>query len=203
MPFFTPIPGETPITDVSELKIKGIVYRSQLNRAEAENITRALARYFGGPLTRNEAPFDYAWFLQFHREMFGEVWGWAGRLRRSTTNIGVEPRLIEQQLYELSLNLPYWASEPLLKQATMLHHQAVHIHPFENGNGRWSRALANIWLYLHGHEPTEWPGTALSEESVIRAEYIAAIQAADRGDHGLLLALTERFTPTAKPDEEG
>jgi fido (protein-threonine AMPylation protein) len=199
MPLFKPIPGETPITDFSELKVKGIVYRSQLNKVEAANITKALARYFGGPLTRIEAPFDYAWFLRFHREMFEDVWGWAGRLRTSVTNIGIEPRFIEERLYGLSQNLPCWANESLLQQATLLHHQAVHIHPFENGNGRWSRALANLWLYLHGHEPTEWPGTALSEESPVRGEYIEAIKAADDGDCGPLLALHERFTPA----EEG
>jgi Fic-DOC domain mobile mystery protein B len=197
MPFFKPVPGETPITDFSELKVKGILYRSQLNKVESINITKALARYFGGPLTRKEAPFDYAWFLRLHREMFEDVWGWAGRLRTSVTNIGVEPRFIEQRLYELSLNLPCWSNEPLLMQAVMLHHQAVQIHPFENGNGRWARALANLWLYLHAQEPTGWPGTALSEESAARGAYIIAIQAADQGDYGPLLALHERFTPMA------
>ncbi len=135
MPFFKPIPGETPITDFSELKVKGIVYRSQLNHVEALNITKALAHYFGGPLTRKAAPFDYPWFLSLHREMFEDVWGRAGRLRTSVTDIGIEPRFIERQLYELSQNLPCWANEPLLMQATMLHHQAVHIHPFEKATG--------------------------------------------------------------------
>jgi Fic-DOC domain mobile mystery protein B len=202
MPFFKPIPGETPITDVSELKVKGILYRSELNKVEFANVTKALSRYLGRQLTRNEAPFDYAWFLQLHREMFEDVWGWAGRLRTSTTNIGIEPRFIEQRLYELSKNLPYWGNEPLIVQATMLHHQAVHIHPFENGNGRWSRALANIWLYLNGHELTQWPSTALSEESAIRGEYVEAIKAADRGDYAPLLALHQRFTPTDESSEE-
>jgi fido (protein-threonine AMPylation protein) len=199
MPSFEPTPGETPITDVSELRVKDIRTRSQLNQVEAINITKALARYFGGPVTSKEAPFDYAWFLHLHRELFADVWGWAGRLRTSVTSIGIQPRFIEQALYELSQNLPCWSSEPLLKQATMLHHQAVRIHPFENGNGRWARALANLWLYLHGHEPTDWPGTALSEESPIRAEYIQAIKAADQGDYGPLLALHQRFTPTDRP----
>lgn len=202
MPFFEPIPGETPLTDVSELKVRNIFYRSQLNKVESINITKALSRYFGGLLTRSEAPFDYAWFLRLHREMFEDVWGWAGRLRTSVTNIGIDPRFIEQRLYELSQNLPYWANESLLKQAVMLHHQVVHIHPFENGNGRWSRALANLWLYLHGQEPTDWPGTALSEVSAVRGEYIVAIKAADKGNYGPLLALHQRFTPTEKAAEE-
>jgi hypothetical protein len=62
--------------------------------------------------------------------------------------------------------------------------------------------LASLWLYVNGHEPTEWPGTALSEESAVRAEYIEAIKAADQGDYGPLLALHERFTPTDNPEEE-
>jgi hypothetical protein len=34
MPFFKPLPGETPIIDVSELKVKGIVYGRESNKAE-------------------------------------------------------------------------------------------------------------------------------------------------------------------------
>jgi fido (protein-threonine AMPylation protein) len=154
-------------------------------------------RYFGGIITADDAPFDYAWFLRLHREMFEDVWEWAGRLRRSVTNIGVQPQFIEQRLYELSQNLPCWTNESRLLQATMLHHQAVLIHPFENGNGRWSRALANIWLYLNGAEPTDWPGTELSEVSSIRDEYLHAIQAADAGDYAALFELHQRFTPGA------
>ena len=38
--------------------------------------------------------------------------------------------------------LRFWetnATFDLLEQAMLLHHRAVQIHPFENGNGRWSR----------------------------------------------------------------
>jgi len=61
--------------------------------------------------------------------------------------------------------------------------------------------LANLWLYLHGHEPTDWPGTALSEESAVRRGYIEAIKAADLGDYGPLLALHERFTRSENPTD--
>jgi Fic family protein len=81
----------------------------------------------------------------------------------------------------------------LLVQASRLHHQAVHIHPFENGNGRWSRALANVWLRLHDNPLTAWP-QELGTESPVRDEYIAAIKAADRGDEGALLELHRRYT---------
>jgi fido (protein-threonine AMPylation protein) len=134
--------------------------------------------------------------------MFEDVWGWAGRLRRSVTNIGIKPAHIEHQLYELSLNLPYWRESPPLTQAARLHHQAVHIHPFENGNGRWSRALANIWLRVLGYPMTIWPATALSEESEIRAAYIATIQAADRGNEQPLIDMHTRYTPSPPPPPE-
>src|SRR5437773_183753 len=100
---FQPIPDETPISDISELKVKGLRYRSELNKVEAINITKAMARYLVGPLTRKDAPFDYAWFCQLHREMFEDVWGWAGRLRTSVTSIGVAPAFIETRLFELTL----------------------------------------------------------------------------------------------------
>lgn len=165
-----------------------------MSEAEANNISKATAAYLGGTLTRAQAPFDYSWFLQLHHEMFGEVWEWAGRLRTSNTNIGIAPHLIEDKLYQLTENLPFWSDESLLRQAAMLHHQAVFIHPFENGNGRWSRTLANIWLHLHGHEVTLWPAQALSEESSMRDDYLRAVKAADLGDYGPLLSLHERFT---------
>ena len=47
MPFQKPIPGETPITDFSELKVKGIVYRSQLNKVEAANSEAVIAAKVG------------------------------------------------------------------------------------------------------------------------------------------------------------
>ncbi len=200
MPFRKPIPGETPITDISELKVKGIRFRSQVNDAESTGIARVTARYLARSLSRKEAPFDFAWFCDLHRQMFEDVWGGAGSLRTSVTNIGMAPQFIEERLFDLSRNLPCWENEPLLVQATMLHHQAVQIHPFENGNGRWSRVLANIWLRLNRHELTRWPATELSQESAVRDEYIAAIQAADQGDYGPLLELHRRFTATAKAD---
>ena len=92
------------------------------------------------------APFDFVWALQLHKEMFGQVWTWAGSTRKIDLNLGVPWQQVEIQLYDLLLRLPYWKDMPLFEQAARLHHGAVAIHPFENGNGRWSRMLANIWL---------------------------------------------------------
>jgi Fic-DOC domain mobile mystery protein B len=198
MALLPPIPGETPIDDLSGLKVKGIRTRRELNRLEAQNILKATEKYFLGRLTAKKAPFDYSWALRLHGEMFGEVWAWAGTLRAYPTNIGVPPQQIEQLLADLLLRLPYWKDEPWFTQAAMLHHEAVRIHPFINGNGRWSRMLTNIWLRRNGQPPTLWPEATVGAASEIRKTYLGAIKAADEGEYGPLTALHEQFATTKK-----
>jgi len=78
---------------------------------------------------------------------------------------------------------------PLLEQGARLHHRAVLIHPFTNGNGRWSRLLANIWLLRHGRRVVRWPETVIGYESPLRSDYLRAVRAADRGDLDPLIAM--------------
>lgn len=197
MPIWPHVPGETPIDDLSGLLVKGISLRRELNQLEAENILKALEKYFVGKLSRKVAPFDYCWALTLHREMFGEVWAWAGVPRRHDTNIGVSAQHVESQLYDLMKCLEYWRDKPWIEQSAWLHHRAVKIHPFANGNGRWSRMLANIWLRLHGQPYTQWPEATIGEASVIRQQYLEAIRAADAGNHIALVQLHQQYTPQA------
>src|SRR5665213_3177078 len=192
------ISGETPIDDLSDLKVKGIRTLRELNQLEAQNILKATEKYFLGRLTTRKAPFDYSWVLRLHGEMFGEVWAWAGTLRTHPTNIGVIQSQIEQLLADLLLRLPYWKNEPWFMQAAMLHHEAVRIHPFTNGNGRWSRMLANVWLRRHGQPHTLWPEETVGARSEVCKAYLSAVKAADEGEYGLLAALHRRFTPEKK-----
>ena len=77
----------------------------------------------------------------------------------------------------------------LVEQAVRLHYRAVWIHPFSNGNGRWARLLANIWLRRHKSPLILWPEESIGQESPIRNDYLKALKAADDGDFGPLLAL--------------
>ena len=64
--------------------------------------------------------------------------------------MGSDPGHIGEHLAQLCDDIrgrePYLPD--VLEQAVLIHHRAVQIHPFRNGNGRWSRMLSNIWLRI-------------------------------------------------------
>jgi Fic family protein len=78
--------------------------------------------------------------------------------------------------------------------AARLHHRAVVIHPFINGNGRWSRMLANIYLKQNSLSPTKWNEDLLAKENVHRGDYIRALKQADNGDYAPLIKLQGNLT---------
>jgi len=124
---------------------------------------------------------------------------WAGEFRQESLNLGCNWHHVQMQLQALFDDLVFWEArgESLVEQTVRLHHRAVWIHPFLNGNGRWARMLANIWLKRHGHAITEWPEETIGSKSVIRDEYLAAIRAADEGDERPLQDLHQRLTHMA------
>ena len=193
------ISGETPIEDISGLKIKNITTREELSKAEAENIRKVILKYLAVKPSRRQAPFDFNWSLSLHKEMFGDVWDWAGSTRQDNLNLGEKWTLVDSSLFDLlEGRLPYWKEhwEDPIEQAAHLHHAAVKIHPFLNGNGRWSRMMSNIWLKIHDHNITVWPEDAIGGVSDIRNEYLAAIRSADDGRMTELIELHRKYTLT-------
>lgn len=197
MPTWESTPGETPIDDFSGLILRRVKTRSQLNVVEAENIRKAMLRYLAARPTRRQAPFTLSWCYKLHRQMFGQVWRWAGARRSVELNLGAPAHRIDVDLQILLDDLAFWREHndiPLIEQAARLHHRAVQIHPFLNGNGRWSRLLANIYLKQSGGAVTVWPEETVGATSVIRDEYLAAIHAADAGDYSSIIALHHQYT---------
>lgn len=192
--------GETPLTDFDGLRRRHIRTRAQLAVAEAENIRRAVLRYLLATPSRKVATFDFGWMLRLHREMFGDVWSWAGQIRDKPLSLGSDPAHIGEHLAQLCDDIrgreQYMPN--VLERAVLIHHRAVQIHPFRNGNGRWSRMLSNIWLRVHDCPIVEWPATVVAE-SPIRSEYLACLRAADAGDMKPLVALHARHQPGRTP----
>ncbi|MEO2018954.1 MAG: mobile mystery protein B [Fuerstiella sp.] len=181
--------------DPSGLKDKTIRTRSQLVAAEARNIAKALRRYTLSRPSKRLAPFDFSWALKLHRQMFDDVWEWAGQLREKDLNLGVNVHQINEELYRLLDDRPHWHEFgwPPIEQAAELHYQAVRIHPFPNGNGRWSRLLANIHLMQLNGSIVLWPAEVDDAVSPIRQEYVAALKAKDNGQSKPLLELHEQY----------
>jgi Fic-DOC domain mobile mystery protein B len=187
-----PIAGETPI-DPSGLKDRSITTRNELNRAEALNIKKAFVKYLAAVPTKRIVPFDYAWLRRLHKEMYGDVWKWAGLPRQGDVNLGVPWPQVSAQVLALAHDLPQWGDTSLIEQAVRIHYRAVWIHPFWNGNGRWARLLANIWLRLHKAPLVVRPEEGIGHESSIRNDYLKALRAADDGDFSSLLALHRQY----------
>jgi fido (protein-threonine AMPylation protein) len=137
--------------------------------------------------------------------MFCDVWKWAGKLRQEDLSIGVPWREVEGRLYILMNDLPVWkeTETPLIEQAARLHHKAVFIHPFPNGNGRWARMMANIFLRLEEQPFIRWPEKNLGKVSSIRAEYIEALKRADEGDEDSFIELHRRYQERLAPPSGG
>lgn len=189
-----PINDATPLDDISGLKLpKDKVYSlKQIYEYEAQNIAKATIKYLSAPPTIKEASFTYAWMIDLHSEMFGDVWDWAGKLRQIELSIGVQAYLVPMDLRNLCDDIVYWDKNKtfdVFECGARIHHRAVQIHPFKNGNGRWSRMLASIYLRQHDKMPVRWQEDLLAKENPKRSEYIKALKKADNGDYSELIEM--------------
>ena len=176
--------GETPLDDISGLKIKSVTTRSQLDEVEAENILDAFLKYTLSLEQIKDVSFDTQFLQQLQLEMFGNVWSWAGEFRTTQTSIGIEAVNIRQSLYQLMDDLKFWEKAwDYQDTATRLHYLLVKIHPFLNGNGRCARLFTDLWLLSIGKEMLEWGDENLDNVNSSRKEYISALQEVDSGSY--------------------
>jgi Fic-DOC domain mobile mystery protein B len=188
-------PGETPLDDISGLIPKYVRTREALNRAEFYNVNKAVTKYFVGKAGAKKFLFNYAGLLTLHKEMFGEVWEWAGEIRTSTPNIGVPAVQVAAEIHRLIRDLHQWENEDLEppKLTALLHHRLVWIHPFAGGNGRWSRMVVDLYVVKKGGNPLNWPAEQQMIQEAFRPEYIAALKAADLGNFEAMINLHQKY----------
>jgi len=188
--------GATPITDYSGLKPKWVHTKQDLNRVEAENILEAQRK-----LLRHTDNNPTNWFgikelRKIHQTMFGNVWDWAGIYRKSHTSIGIRPSLIPSQLAAFCIEVQSWSKYPVeltfIEMSARIHHQLVFIHPFENGNGRFSRFVSDRFLLSWRCSHPNWPSN-LNKTNSDRKKYIQALKNADKGNYDLLIKLMKHL----------
>jgi len=165
-----------------------ITTRADLNEAEQANIDDAVAWI---DRRRNADLLTEGFVFELHKRMFGDVWSWAGSVRKTEKNIGIDPQQIHLQLGGLLRDVQYWIEHRSFSPdeiAVRLHHGVVAINPFPNGNGRLARLMADLLIARLRGEPFSWGGENLRDIGMLRAEYIAALHSADNHDFAPLLA---------------
>jgi len=183
--------GATPLEpdDLNGLKHGHVTTRGELDQLEQANIVEGL-RWL--ERVKNPDILSETFIRDLHRNMFGEVWEWAGQFRTRETNIGCPPYEIPVLLRQLLDDVKYWIeneSYPKVEIALRFHFRLVKIHLFPNGNGRHARILADELLRkILGRNPIDWSkGYDLQVMNPRRNEYLEAIYAAEKGDFRPLL----------------
>lgn len=155
------IDGQTPIDDdeIENLKIKTISTQEELDEFEQLNIEEAMQWVLSRKFKVGQI-FTENFIRELHQRMFGNVWSWAGRFRKTEKNIGVEKHQISTQLKILCDDALFWVennSFPPQEIAIRFKHRLVSIHCFPNGNGRHSRLMADIIIEkIFNEKPFTW-----------------------------------------------
>ena len=179
--------GQSPLSEEEKegLLIKTISTRGELDEFEQQNIEDAV-EWTLRQKSSAERILTIDFILEVHRRMFDKTWEWAGSVRKTNKNIGVDTFDILPQLKMLIDDCRYWIRNKEYQPdevAVRFKHRLVKINPFPNGNGRHSRLCADIIIsHIFGGEVFSWGGSDLSRSGSIRKIYIEAIHAADAGD---------------------
>jgi Fic-DOC domain mobile mystery protein B len=190
--------GQTPLDDdeLRGLRLTYVTTRGELDAAEQLNIVDGRAWATGRTRTIDQI-LDDVFLRRLHREMFGDVWRWAGKYRRSNKNIGVDWLQVGEAVRNLCADARMWhaAAEGNAAQDTAsvtFHQRLVLIHPFVNGNGRHARLTADLLAAAIGSSAFTWGGTmgavSTAEGDPVRAAYLDALRKADNGDLAPLVA---------------
>lgn len=184
--------GATPLdlNELEGLKHKHITTQGELNELEHANIQAGLL-WLG--VRKNPDLLTDEFTLQLHRRLFGNVWDWAGTMRTTEKNIGIDPLHIAVQLRNLVDDTKAWLkykTYPAAEAAIIFHHKLVRIHVFPNGNGRHARIMADALLEkIYKVAPIDWSGGYdLKADNARRKQYIAALKAADGENYKPLMA---------------
>jgi Fic-DOC domain mobile mystery protein B len=179
------ISGATPL-DEEALRglIPNLTTQGELNEFEAKNIADAI-RWASSSRKLKKDILSVSGFILLHKKMFEQTWTWAGQFRTRETNIGVNPHRIQTDLGILLGNVQFWLENKtyLIDEiAIRFHHRLVWIHPFPNGNGRFSRLATDLLLEFNHQTKFKWGQQDLIQANQDRELYLKALRLADRSD---------------------
>ncbi len=178
--FFKNRTGQTTVDQniIKDLKLTHVNDMSELYEHEVENIAAGIA----WTLTTSKSHTDHNVWLEIHKHMLSDVWKFAGKIR--TTELANpefrKPFEVRPSLLALEHDLKAWLefkSYPPTEMLAIFHEKLLTIHPFKDGNGRWSRVVTEFVARKENFTVPNWRGPHTDDDKR-RASYIAAVKKA-------------------------
>lgn len=171
--------GQTPLPPELQkgLKPKNVQTVGELDEYEEQNIAEGLVWLESS----NAKSLNYSFWISLHKKLFGEVWNWAGDIRtHELANPDfLLPHQIRTELMKLIGDAEYWLEHNTYSKKEIIarvHEKFLTIHPFVNGNGRWSRILTEFICKQYKIETPTWNIKSKDDPQKRRKEYIEAVE---------------------------
>lgn len=175
----------------TEVLINKLDIRDDDKLSEAEKVITDLSL---DEIEFSSPPYDLEYFQNIHRQLFGDIYEWAGEIRTLDISKGdtrfCNCQFIEQEskknfdkLAQANYFIHYDRNE-LIKAISDLYVEINVIHPFREGNGRAQRIL-----FEHIITNTEF---TLSLESIEQDEWIEANIAGYNGNYSPMETIFDR-----------
>lgn len=166
----------------------------ELDEYEEQNIAEGLAwlKSHTGECSHHQ------FWLKLHKKLFGDVWGWAGKVRTHELNNPYfhAPSQLWTAFKLLEDDVQYWLKGktfPLKEIAARFHERIETLHPFANGNGRFGRILVEYFCEKKGETIPSWGSSFKDTPQNRRERYIHALDCARR-NHDYTPLITFMFS---------
>lgn len=183
--------GQTPLPEKFQkgLLPKHIQNMLELDEYEEANIVEGLAWLEKS----NDDGLNYEFWQKLHRKLFGNVWSWAGEIRKHELGnpYFLDPPKIWPAFKLLEGDLKYWLEKrqiPSQEIAARFHERIETIHPFPNGNGRFGRILVEYFCKREKEKIPTWGEYLKGDPNLRRKTYVGALNDARKnGDYDPLI----------------
>lgn len=163
--------------------------RYELAAWEQANIARAVSWLEQRP--RRGTVLTGRFLRALHKKMFDETWEHAGRYRRTRAGAAVPAWTVSTRVEDVMAKVRGWIQGQAYHPdeiAVRFHHRLTEIRPFERGNGRVTRLMADALVVELGQAPFTWGAASGLPVEELADRYRVALHIADNDNISALLA---------------